>query len=134
MGETLNNFIANFIWVVHIIIILFVVCVPFTNSNYFLLLHAIFVPFMMLHWVTNNNTCCLTVTEKFLRNVKTDKDAQECFTCKLIEPIYDFKKNHEAQSAIIYVITIILWIISVSKLGYKIKSGEINSLRTLISL
>jgi len=132
----MNELFLQLITFIHILFILFVIIVPFTNSTYFLLLHAIIVPFIMLHWVMNDNTCVLTIIEKSLREqmygVKPKKD--ECFTCSLIEPIYDFKNNYESMSTAIYIITIVLWGISIYKLYAKWQCGEIKSFNDLFCM
>jgi len=112
----------------HIIFVLFVTVTPFVNSNYFLFLHTIFVPFLILHWICNDNTCVLTILERKLRNQKNDDD---CITCKLIEPVYDFRKNYKQFSALIYTVTICLWLLSVGKLLCKYRSGKISSYQDL---
>jgi len=169
----LQDILLKVITALHIIYILFVVITPFTNSNYFLLLHSITIPFMMMHWVCNDNTCVLTLIERKIREkigkgkeeeskleggkqeskleesklegklegskqesklegskqeIKKDED---CFTCKLIEPVYDFKKNYAKFTIFIYIITISLWLISIGKLGYKYKSGQIKDYREI---
>lgn len=63
----INKSILVLITVLHLIIVLFIIITPFTNSNYLLLLYVITVPFIILHWVMNNNTCSLTVAEKYIR-------------------------------------------------------------------
>lgn len=119
----------------HTLFIIFVVTTPFLNINYFLMLHTIFIPFMVGHWLTNNNTCVLTVVEKGLRKQLDDKfDEDECFTCKLIEPVYDFKKNYEQFSTFIYILTFTLWLISSYKLYSKCKTGQINSWKDMFIL
>ena len=125
----MNEFMLQLITLVHILFILFIVVVPFTNSNYLLMLHVIVVPFMIAHWIINDNTCVLTIIEKKMRKEMygTEPDPNDCFTCRLIEPIYDFNKNHNALSAIIYGITISLWALSVYKLYSRYRSGSITS-------
>lgn len=130
----MNNIISSAINLIHLFIVACVIIIPFTNSPYFLLLHTIFVPFLILHWVTNNNTCVLTTTEKFFRDVKTKEDEKECFTCRLINPMFDFTKDYEKFSRITYIITISLWILSTSKLTYKIKTGSIKNFHDLMRL
>ena len=133
----MQELILKLITLVHIMFILFVIIAPFTNSNYILLLHAIFVPFMMLHWLLNDNTCVLTIIERNLRKQiqgEDNYDENDCFTCKLIEPIYDFNKNYETFSKFIYIFTIILWSISVGKLYCKYKSGDIGSFKQLFNV
>lgn len=123
------------ITLIHIIFVLFVVGTPLLNSNYLLFLHSIFVPFMMIHWMCNDNTCILTIIEKKLRqeiNGKFDKD--ECITCKIIEPVYDFRKNYSTFSKIIYTVTIVLWLLGVVKLYCKYQSGSITSFQDLFML
>jgi hypothetical protein len=127
----MNNIISSAINLFHLLIVLAVIIIPFTNSPYFLLLHSVFVPFLILHWVTNNNTCVLTTTEKFFRGVKTKEEEAECFTCKLINPMFDFTKDYKKFSRMTYIVTIGLWLLSTSKLTYKIKTGSIKNIRDL---
>lgn len=56
-----------------------------------------------MHWYMNNNTCCLTETEKLFRNVKTD----ELFFEKLVGPVY--KPRHDP---FIIITMISLWFIN----------------------
>ena len=60
---------------------------PFTNSNYILLLHSIITPFLMLHWVLNDNTCSLTLLEKYVRSKMEGEvcDDSKSFMANLIE-------------------------------------------------
>jgi hypothetical protein len=77
----------------------------------------------------NNNTCALTVAEYYLREIITGKpvDRSKCFMSKLIDPVYDFKKNYQNKRFIIYSSAIGLFSISLYKLIKKKKSGEIKS-------
>ena len=125
----MNALFLYFVTIIHVLFILFVILTPFTNSNYLLFLHVIMIPFVMLHWVLNENTCALTLLEKNIREQLYGKtpDSYECFTARIIEPIYDFKQNYSQLSNIIYIVTVSLWLISVSKLYDKYKTGEIKS-------
>lgn len=128
----MNELILKFITLLHTLFIICVVVTPFLNSTYFLLLHAIFVPFMVFHWICNNNTCVLTIVEKNLRKkMGKEYDEDDCFTCRLIEPVYDFKKNNIPYSKVIYTTTILLWFITFGKLIYKYKSGQITGFQDL---
>jgi len=130
----LNESILYLITVLHLIVLVFVVGAPFSNSNYLMLMHVIIVPFIMLHWVLNNNTCSLTVAEKFIREKSygTEINDNECFSYQFIAPIYDFNKNHKDYTTFTYIATITLWSISVYNLTNKYKSGEITDLRQLL--
>jgi hypothetical protein len=128
-----TQLLLNIVTVLHIIFVLFVVVVPFTSSNYLLFIHSIFIPFLLFHWIINDNTCALTIIERKLRQQISGKDFvdDECITCKLIEPVYDFRKNYETFTVIIYTVTISLWLISVYKLYSKYKDGSIKSFKDL---
>jgi len=132
----INETILLFINVLHMIVILFVIGSPFSGSNYLLTMHTMIVPFILLHWVLNNNTCSLTVAERFIREktygcpVKNN----ECYSYKFIAPIYDFNKNHESYSTFSYILTISLWSISVYNIYNKINNGEIRSYHDLCRL
>src|SRR4029079_19804711 len=104
----IKEILLKFITLIHILFVLFIVLAPFSNSNYILILHFIFVPFMILHWILNDNTCVLTIIERNLRKKmygEEQYDDEDCFTCRLIELVYDFKKNYETFSKFIYIIT-----------------------------
>ena len=51
----------------HVLLVCFVVISPFISSNYILFMHSFVVPFIMMHWIMNNDTCALTIMEKKLR-------------------------------------------------------------------
>jgi len=128
----MKEILLKLITVIHICFIIFMVVTPFFNSNYFLLLHTIFIPFLIFHWICNDNTCVLTVIEKKLRKeISGEVDENDCITCRLIEPVYDFRKNYQGFTMIIYTITILLFLLSSGKLVYRYSTGEIKGLKDL---
>lgn len=124
----MNEMILNIIIYIHIAFLLFVILVPFIGSTYFTLIHFIIMPFIIIHWLLNDNTCSLTVAEHFIRYKINGvyPDPNDCITYRLIAPIYDFKKNNNDNSKIIYAVAIILWLISAIKLYRKYKEGELD--------
>jgi len=78
----------------------------------------------------------LTTVERSLRKEVSGEEYEEndCITCKLIEPVYDFKNNFKAQSKIIYIITFALWAITISKLYCKYKFGVITRFMDLFKI
>jgi hypothetical protein len=132
----INDSLLILINIIHLIVILFILATPFTNSNYLMILHIIVVPFIILHWLLNNNTCCLTIAEKYIRQSKSGTiiKEDECFTYKLIAPIYDFNKDNQSFSIFIYILTIGVWLISVYKISDKICTGKINSINDLVKI
>lgn len=124
----MNILILNIILIIHILVVLFVTTVPFCDNNYFLFLHSMFIPLIIFHWIVNKNTCILSTIEKQLRQrIYNDYTEDNCFTCKIISPIYNFKFNHAQHTILPYVGILVLWLISVTKLYKKIKSGEITN-------
>jgi len=127
--------LSKTIMLIHILYILFVFLAPFVDSNYLLLLHVTMLPFMMLHWICNNNVCFLTMVEKKIRKIIYGKlDEKDCITCRIFNPIYDFNKNNKLYSKTIYTVVILLWVISLSKIFSKYKSGEIKHYMDLFIL
>ena len=124
MTNIIDEILLKIILIIHMTIVIFIVLTPFINSNYLLL----------LHWLMNNNMCALTLMEKKIREKLSGSlnAKKECFTCKIIEPIYDFKNNYKERATFIYASTTILWLISVSRLYYKYKIGEIKHIKDLM--
>lgn len=120
----------------HVLLVCFVVISPFISSNYILFMHSFVVPFIMMHWIMNNDTCALTIMEKKLRQEITGKIEvkEDCFTCKIIEPVYNFKNSYKSQSKLIYAFTTILTLISMVRLFGRYKCGKIKSIYDLFLL
>jgi hypothetical protein len=136
MSSLFDKVLLKLVSAIHIIVLCFIIITPFIDSNYLLLLHSMLVPFIMFHWLLNNNMCALTLLEKKLREkiTGTKITSKECFSCKIIEPIYDFKNNYKERATFIYTVTTILWLISVSKLTYKYKTGKIKKFTDLMRI
>lgn len=129
MANIIDKIKLKIIIICHLFIILFIILAPFSNSNYILFLHSIIIPLIVMHWILNNDVCSLTLMEKKIREKLYGKqNISKCFTCKIIEPVYNFKDNHKKYDKLLYVVVSILWIISIYKLYYKYKIGEIKSI------
>jgi hypothetical protein len=90
----------------------------------------------MFHWIINNNTCALTILEHQLRCTISgiEQPMTEAFTYKLIAPVYDFNKDNVQYSKVIYIITILLWLITISRLYWKYHKGEIKTFKDLMKI
>jgi len=99
-------------------------------------LHILVVPFIIIHWLTNNNKCCLSTAEKHIRKIAhgTKSNTKDTFIYQFIAPIYDFNKNYESYSAFIYIVTVLLWSISMINLGRNINSGKVKSYNDLFKV
>lgn len=122
------------IMLLHALLVMFIILTPFFAGNYLLLLHAIIIPFILLHWVLNNNTCALTILEykirEYINGGPVNRD--QCFMARLIDPVYDFKKNHNDRRKFLYISMILLWGISVYKLIRNVRNGTLSSLQDLV--
>lgn len=129
----IDRAILYLITLCHLALVIFIVVTPFVGSNYMLLMHSVIMPFIMMHWLLNDNTCALTLAEQKIREHITGIpcDKTECFTCKLIDPIYDFKANNIDSTCAIYTISILLWLISIGRLLFKYQSGDISTFSDL---
>jgi len=89
---------------------------------------------MMAHWYTNDNNCALTMMEKKIRHniYGEEPDPNECFTYNLIAPVYDFKKNNNDMSTIIYLVTIALWGYTLLRLYTNYRDGKLSKLEDLM--
>lgn len=130
----MNKIILNLIALAHILLILFVVGVPiFSNDVILLITHLWIVPFILLHWCFNDNNCAVATIEKKLREKVYGKDHdiyhEDCVTCKLVEPVYDFNKTMEKHGLhdALCIITVLLWLLSVVRVNNKYKNGEIHN-------
>jgi hypothetical protein len=117
----MNETVLKLIQITHLLLILFVIITPFTNNVTLLMLHVIIIPFLYGHWITNSNKCALTMMEKDLRKkLYGTINENDCFTCQLITPVYDFNKNYDNMSNFIYFMAFFLWVVSIYKVYYSV--------------
>ncbi len=127
----LNNIALFLINIIHLLVIIFILLAPFSNSTFILLVHVIIVPFIMLHWLLNNDTCAVTEMEKFVRSqMEGGRPVAngECFSYKIIGPVYNFISENADYSKYTWLLTLGLWGISLYKVNDKYKSGSIHKL------
>jgi hypothetical protein len=125
----MNLLLLFLVKVVHLVFLIFVIFVPFTNIKPLLMLHAIFVPFLLLHWGFNDDTCSLTVMEESLTKKIYGKDKykeEDCITCKMIKPVYKFINNKNEFSGLIWLITLLLALFSIFKIYYMFYYNQIK--------
>ena len=106
------NPLGLFISIIHFILVLFIIGVPFSNSEYLLTIHLLIVPFIMLHWITNQSVCALTEMEKLVTGKTCD---DETFFGKVIGPVYKFKTQKE-ENLFVWTLLISLWLVTFFKL------------------
>lgn len=123
---------AFIIQIIHVFVLLFVFLTPFLGDEYLLTLHLIIIPFIMLHWLTNQDVCALTELEKIVRGGCVDTETffgqvmipiykDETFMGRIISPFYKFE-DEETEKKAVWIGLILLWIITVIRLyptGFK---------------
>lgn len=122
----MDNLCVLIIQLLHLIFILFILVTPFTNIYPLLLLHIVVIPFMLLHWMTNNNICAFTILEHYIRKeIYSEEIAEnETFIGRLVMPVYDFNSNHKELETILYIVCIVLWLVSVVKVYLKLSESD----------
>jgi hypothetical protein len=104
--------------IIHCGIFNFIVFVPFFSKDKILLWnHANLVMSIIVHWFFNDNMCCLTMIEHYIRKI-INKNAivSESFSYRIISPIYKFDNNYKKFTIFSYIAMLTLLGISISKL------------------
>ena len=111
-----NAVAANFIWTLHVVLVLFVALTPFlaSSTSDLLVLHAIVCPFLILHWLTSTDGCVLTLLETRLRGLET---VSESFMHRLVAPVYVI--DDAALRYLVSGTTMGLWILTLRRLCVK---------------
>lgn len=80
----------NIIFLLHALLFIASIVVPFTNNRTLLEFYSLIIPFLMFHWITNDDNCSLTQMEVFL----TGKEKEGTFFGKLLSPVYNMSNEH----------------------------------------
>ena len=100
---------AQLVRLLHAAILGFVVLAPLTTpSRTVLVVHVGLLLVVMMHWVTNQHYCILTLVESKLRRVPYESS----FMNSLLKPLFGFGVSNRAA----YAIAIILLGISITRL------------------
>lgn len=105
--------LASLIWLLHMLFILWVVVTPFTDNEPMLVLHALVIPFLWLHWWLMDDTCFLTLVEQRLRGLPADQVPEKSFFFKLVSPVYKIKDSEVRKGA--WIASVVLWAVTVRK-------------------
>ena len=125
----MSKILLYIIYLIHLLFVLFILLAPFSNINAILTLHCVTIPFLFLHWVTNNDICALTLAEYYIRKKLYGEkvNGKDGFIAQIINPIFHFPNNNKDLDTQIHVVTFILFLISSYKLYRKVKNKEIKT-------
>lgn len=79
----------NIIFILHTLLFLAAVIVPFLKNKDLLEFYSLAIPFLMFHWVMNDDTCALTHLEMYV----TGKEKEGTFFGRLISPVYNLSDS-----------------------------------------
>jgi hypothetical protein len=107
-----NQIAALAVGAAHLALVAYVVYVPFFGDRNLLRLYAFAMPFLYIHWFTNDDTCFLTLVEKRLRGDAGDAGFLE----RIISPVYKFQGGR-ASNAFVWVASLFLWTVAVLRIA-----------------
>ena len=114
----------NIIRLIHIIILIVLIGIPFTNILQLHMCYFIIIPTIVMHWVFNSNVCALTVLESILTNTPMN----DTFINSILDPFFRIEHN-----STYYIITLVLYSISCYKLylGKSLLFSQLSILKDL---
>ena len=100
------SWLVNAVRFLHWSLIAFIIIVPFTGNEWLLAMHAVMIPGIVIHWITNNNMCSLSYIEAKL----TNQPMNSTFISKVLHPFF------EINNEMIYASIIGLWLFGLYQL------------------
>jgi hypothetical protein len=104
---------ATLISLVHFLVIAWNFYAPFSSIPLFRVSYVVFAPFLMLHWVLNDDTCALTALECKLRGLE---DCGESFVHKIVSPIYKITDAQVRHAT--WAFTAFAWLYALSRTSW----------------
>ena len=102
----------NIIFFIHLLILIAGIFVPvFVKDVRWLEMYSLFIPFVFFHWITNDDTCCLTQLEVYF----TGQDKAKTFMSRVLDPVYNV--SDDASGRLIKLSAFALWMLVQARLG-----------------
>ena len=98
--------VANLIWFLHMVLICFIVLVPFVGPLLFVLLDLVLMLGVAGHWALNSNVCCLTELECALRGIT---ERSESFFERLVGPVYGLNNSSSQWIGLSFLLGVCVW-------------------------
>jgi hypothetical protein len=114
------SFWAGVVRAIHLIVVLVIIISPFYAEQLSLTSYVILLPFIVIHWITSNNICILTLIEQKLRKRAGEPvcNDDDLFIGSIITPVYDVHNRLPSLSKLIYIGTGLLWLIALIRLQH----------------
>jgi hypothetical protein len=120
--KVMSRYWLIFTRILHISFLIWMIGTPFTNDYDNLLMHSSLAPFLLFHWITNNDTCAVTEFEKYMSGKVKNEST---FVGSVISPIYKLTFQKDApdeyhylrlpQLRVIKMSLLVLWYLSLKK-------------------
>lgn len=107
---------------VHAAIFGWALVAPFSRSRFLRVSYVIFAPFLMLHWILNDDTCALTALECTLRGLD---DCSASYVHRVVSPLY--KLQDSEASLIAWTYTLASWAYAASSVSMADVTGFFRS-------
>ena len=120
--------VALIIKALHFLLVVFIIGTPFFGDAYLQSMHLLVVPFIMIHWATNQSVCALTEMEKLVTGKTCDDDT---FFGQVVGPVYKFNTRQD-ENYFLWALLIVLWSITLLRLqdtGFAYLKHEVAVLR-----
>jgi hypothetical protein len=101
----------NIIFWIHLVFLIAILVVPFTNDVRNLEFYSILIPFLFYHWSVNDDTCALTQMEMAV----TGQQKESTFMHRVVSPIYKMDDNE--VNNLTKTIFFMLWALVQYRLG-----------------
>ena len=123
----LFQFVSNIIRLIHVLLIIYILTCPFYCFGITCdIFYIVFVPFVFLHWIFNNDDCALTVIENYFRGQNIfSKNINSNFMYNLVSPVFNLPILMNRK--FLYIILFILYIIKICNLCNNIKNNRYDN-------
>ena len=81
----MKTLVANIIYYFHLALMLSGFIIPFSSDIFKLRAYSLVIPFLLLHWSMNDDTCAFTVIEQYLRG---EQDKHKTFIGRVMKGVY----------------------------------------------
>ena len=101
----------NIIFWIHLVFLIAILVIPFTNDRRNLEFYSILIPFLFYHWSVNDDTCALTQAEMYV----TGQQKEETFMHRVVSPVY--KMDDTDANNLTKTVFFALWAVVQYRLG-----------------
>ncbi len=108
------SYAANIVRLLHLALVIFVITVPFLGGNpswSLFAVHVMTVITLLVHWVSGQNACFLTLLESKLRGIPSTNS----FMHSIVTPVYQI--DNAKLREIVHAVTPVLGLISAVRLS-----------------